>query len=86
MDMLAYCQAMASFSRQRAVFENEDASFWINEAEGWDEISFEMQTRPIQFRLDECGKPEPEDHCVEAELAISSGNGPASSFDVQQPV
>jgi hypothetical protein len=36
MDTLARWRGMMAFCRQRAQFENEDTSFWIEEAKEWD--------------------------------------------------
>jgi hypothetical protein len=33
---MAHCRAMAAFCRQHAQFENENSSFWIEEAKEWD--------------------------------------------------
>jgi len=41
MDMLAHCRAMAAFCRQRATSEDENDSFWIREAEEWENLIYE---------------------------------------------
>jgi hypothetical protein len=35
MNMIAHCRAMAAVCRQHAQFENENTSFWLEEAEEW---------------------------------------------------
>ena len=50
MDVLAYCRAMAAFCRQRAEFEGENDTFWISEAEQWDNLIFEYASPRSQSR------------------------------------
>jgi hypothetical protein len=45
MNMIAHSRAMSAFCRQRAQFENEDASFWIEEAEEWENLIAQYSIR-----------------------------------------
>jgi hypothetical protein len=71
MDMLAHCCAMAAFCRQRAQFENENASFWIEEAEEWDNLIAQSSIRqstsvPARCRFEMTAAEAPSSHefCV----------------------
>jgi hypothetical protein len=48
MDMISHCRAMAAFCRQHAKSENEESSFWIEEAEEWDSLIAEYSIRREQ--------------------------------------
>ena len=47
MDIMAHCRAMAAFCRQHAQFENENSSFWIEEAKEWDGLITEYSKAGI---------------------------------------